>query len=1354
MTTRLSDASAVDGPGRFGSQLHALFTAAGSPTLAATIAGAARIAPGRGEVSVQRLSDWRRGRHLPARFETLEPVLAWLILQAQSRGAETPSLSDWRRWWSAANGTRTREAGSSKRRTAEPIPTLACPYPGLGVMTADDRDVFFGRDRVLDELAALIGAADRDRELSPAMVLVTGVSGAGKSSLLRAGLARLAERPENRWEVRARPAVALLDDADGDGAEGAGGDEPAGQPDAEQPDAEQPDADQHNAEQSSTEQPSTEESGTDQPGADPDTGLDDHAAAPTLTVQVVDQLEQVLVGQSRRAPRVQQLMEALGGLASEPGTVVVVGARADMYEMASTLEPVASAWQHRSIVVPPMTDTELEEVIAAPARVSGIRVDKGLAPTILSDLRGLTGRRGPVEDRAGQLPLVAHVLSVMWATRAGATLTVSGYHAAGGVSSAIAESAEAMWLALTPAHRVTAQRLLLSLIHISDGVTARRPRRFADLVALGDDRAGTVAVIEALSESRLVTVSDQQVQIIHDVVLSAWPRLSELIERTRDSAPVLERVTSDATEWDRQGRDTSLLYNPTRYAWAAQVADDPVLGSVARDFLDAGRHHIDTQRRRRRWAIAAVSLLAVISVVAAGVAIFSNVALARESDNARFSALLSSAGRLAQTDPGLAAQLAVGAWRIHPDNPLARMRVLQTQQLPLPISARQGHQGSVYDLGLTSGGAGGTGTGGRLLATASYDRSVRLWRADNPRDIVAAGPALRGYGSFVTSVDFRPGSPTLASADGEGKIAVWDIADVTHPVRTQTLQSPYGTGTSYILRYDRTGRVLATTHDNGVVTLWDTTAPGGYRAVSAIRDHTGPVRTVALSPTRPVLVAGSDDGTISLSDIADPAAPVHLSDLRDGIDSGWHSVAISPDGTLLAAGRDDGTVAVWNIADPRSPIALGRVRAHGAAIWSVGFSADGRSLISAGLDGFARRWDVGTDGTSASADLLTELGVPMRTSGGAFFTAREIAPQVILTAGGAGTIQAWDIPASPQPAHSLPITQTSVSPDGTTLATSAADQTIALWNLPRGRAPTELSRISAQPRPSGGYVTAFNRTGTILASAFTGGGEVDLYDISDRRAPRRLVTLPVQTRHTFPLAFDPTRDLLVTGSSDNSIQLWDVADPHAPRMLGQPFATADGFIEDVQFGPDGGDLVVADAAHRITRWDIDDPQNPHLAQQMTSHTSAVNAAVFSPDGRFIYGGADDQTISVTAVGSETTARVRVPAGVRVTSLSVSADGTTLVVGADLSVQLWDISTPDAPKPIARDESITAESAYVREPMIAPNDVIYAGGRSDLQWWTIDAGAVASRVCAADNHIDRGTWDEFAEGVGYPDICPG
>lgn len=1323
MGTRAPDASAIDGPDGFGSRLLSLFAAAGSPTLSATVAGAARMAPGRAEVSVQRVSDWRRGRHLPARFETLEPVLAWLILQAQSRGATTPALTEWRRWWSAARTT--RGPGTAAGRPAEPVtdmPALDAPYRGLGVMTAVDRSVFLGRDRVLDELADLIAVADRDRDICPALVVVTGVSGAGKSSLLRAGIARLAARPDHRWTIRTCTAGALIDDAGPDGARA--------------------EAIRVEADWAETDRVATR------------TAPDGRTDAPDLTVQVVDQLEQVLVGASRHAPRVSLLMDTLAELASVPGTVVVVGARADMYEMASTLEPVATAWQHRSIIVPSMTDDELDEVIAGPARMLGLRVDKGLTPTILSDLRGLSGTRGPVEDRAGQLPLVAHVLSVMWSTRAGNTLSVSGYHEAGGVSSAIAESAEAMWGRFTPAQCRTAETLLLSLIHMSDGVRTRRPRALADLVALGDEPAGTVEAIEAMAESRVITVSDQQVHIIHDVVLSAWPRLDDLLERHRDLAPVLDRVDSDANDWNARGRDTSLLYNATRYGWASQVVDDPMLGSVGRDFLAAGRAHIESQRRRRRWAIAAVSMLAVISVVAAGVAIVSNVALGRESDIARFSALLSSAGRLAQRDPGLAAQLALGAWRARPDDPLARMRVLQTQQLPLPMAARGGHSGSIYDIAIGSTDLGrSTGSPGTVLATASYDRSVRLWRGGDPRAITSAGPALGGYGSFVTSVDFQPRSTTLASADGEGKIAVWNVADPAHPARTATLQSPYGSGTSYILRYDRTGNVLATTHDNGVVTLWDTTAPGGYRAVSAIREHSGPVRALAISPVAPLLVAGSDDGTLSISDIANPTSPVHLADINDGIDSGWHSVAISPNGGLLAAGRDDGTVEVWDIDNPRSPVSLGRVRAHGAAIWSLTFAADGRSLISAGLDGLARRWDVGVDGPGASADLLTELGSPMRTSGGAFFAARELAPHVVLTAGGAGILQAWDIPQSPMPAHTLSITQTAVSPDGRTLATSSADQTIALWRLTSGSSPSELTRIIETRRPSGGYVTAFNRTGNVLASAFTGGGEVDLYDVTDHSMPRRLVTLPVQTRHTFPLAFDPERDLLVTGNDDNSIRLWDVSDPRAPRTLGQPFAATNGFIEDVRFGPDGTDLAVADADHRITRWDVTNPEQPRLVQEMTGHNNAVNSVAFSSDGRFMYGGADDQMISVTRTGGDSRPRAMVPAGVRVTALSVSKDGRTLVVGADLSVQLWDISTPEHPTPIARDESITAESAYVRKPMIAPNDVIYAGGRSDLQWWTTDTATVARRICQTDDHINRATWDQFAVGVAFPDVCP-
>ncbi|WP_244882748.1 nSTAND1 domain-containing NTPase [Gordonia desulfuricans] len=1318
-------ASAADAAGRFGAQLLALFAAAGSPTLAHTVKGAARLAPGRADVTVQRLSDWRRGRHLPASFETLEPVLAWLILQAQSKGADAAPLTEWERWWSASRAPRSADrntspgtVGSSDAGSdAEDIPAAVSPYRGLDAMTAADHEVFFGRDRVLSRLAELVEAADAERGTTPALVIVTGVSGAGKSSLLRAGIARIAAggersgrtRVERNWQVDTRLAVNLVADTE---------------PGARGPEREPG--------------PAGVDVGV---GADVGVGVD--VDAPDLTVHVVDQIEQVMVGESLHAEPVQRLMEALAALAAVPGNVVVVGARADMYEMCSVLEPLATAWQQRSIVVPPMTDKELEDVIGAPARSTGIRVDKGLAPTILSDLRSLSGRRGPIEDRAGQLPLVAHVLSVMWERRGGGMLTVAGYHAAGGVGSAISETAEATWSGLDPGQRTVAERLLLSLIHISDGVTARRPRTLAELSALGDDPAATVAVIEILAESRLLTVSDQQVQIIHDVVLTAWPRLDDLLEKVRDLAPVYERVTSDAAEWDRQSRDTSLLYNPARTAWAEQVADDPMLAATARDFLHTSRRNAEMQRRRRRWGISAVVLLAVISVVAAIVAIGSNIALGRESDSARFSALLSSAGRLAQTDPGLAAQLAVGAWRIHPDDPIARMRVLQTQQLPLPAPARQAHAGAIYDMSIDQQTD--------LLATASYDKTVRLWSTAEPNDIVAASPPMGGYSSFVTSVALAPGGKQLASADGDGHIAVWDVADVAHPSRTATLTSPFGSGTAYILRYDRTGRTMVSTHDNGVVTLWDTSDPTGYRPVSAVRGFGGPVRTVATSPTAPLAVVGSDDGTIGVIDIADPATPVMIARIADGIDSGWHSVAISPDGRLLASGRDDGMVAVFSLADPRSPRQLGRVRGHGAAIWTVGFSGDGRAMVSAGIDGVARRWDVSTDGDAASPNMLTELGVPMRTVGGSFFTALELQPYTVLTAGGAGSVQAWDIPRAPTPAHSLPITRTSVSPDDRTLATSGADQRILLWDLTSGT-PTELSQIRRPLRPSGGYVTAFDRSGEVLATAFTGGGEVDLYDISDRARPTPIATLHLGTRHAFPLAFSPDRDILVTGAGDNTVQLWDVTEPNAPRSLGSPIAAAEGFVEDVAFSPDGRSIAVADARHRITRWDVSDPAAPKQVQVITSHDSAVNAVEFSPDGRYLYGGADDQQISVSEVGVGQSTPVLVPAGLRVTSLSIAQNGTTLVVGGTQTIQLWDISDPARPAPIAPDESITSESVYVREPTIDSHGIIYAGGASDLQWWTIDVDAVAARVCNSGGRIDEATWNQFAEGVRFPEIC--
>ena len=82
---------------------------------------------------------------------------------------------------------------------------------------------------------------------------------------------------------------------------------------------------------------------------------------------------------------------------------------------------------------------------------------------------------------------------------------------------------------------------------------------------------------------------------------------------------------------------------------------------------------------------------------------------------------------------------------------------------------------------------------------------------------------------------------------------------------------------------------------------------------------------MAFSPDAHTLASGSDDGTVRLWDVADPAHPQPLGQPRTGSSAGVDSVAFSPDGHTLASGNYDGTVRLWDVADPAHPRPLGRL---------------------------------------------------------------------------------------------------------------------------------------------------------------------------------------------------------------------------------------------------------------------------------------------------------------------------------------------------------------------------------------------------------------------------------------------
>ena len=175
---------------------------------------------------------------------------------------------------------------------------------------------------------------------------------------------------------------------------------------------------------------------------------------------------------------------------------------------------------------------------------------------------------------------------------------------------------------------------------------------------------------------------------------------------------------------------------------------------------------------------------------------------------------------------------------------------------------------------------------GRLIASASRDKTVRLWHAADGRLL----HSLEGHTESVNRVTFSPDGKLLASASGDNTVRLWHAAD---------------------------GQLLRT-----------------------LEGHTSGVNSVAFSPNGSLLASASDDKTVRLWRAADG----ELLHTLEGHTRDVSSVAFSPDGQLLASASLDDTVRLWRAADGRLLHTLEGLEAY---VSSVAFSPDGQLLASA-----------------------------------------------------------------------------------------------------------------------------------------------------------------------------------------------------------------------------------------------------------------------------------------------------------------------------------------------------------------------------------------------------------------------
>ena len=191
-----------------------------------------------------------------------------------------------------------------------------------------------------------------------------------------------------------------------------------------------------------------------------------------------------------------------------------------------------------------------------------------------------------------------------------------------------------------------------------------------------------------------------------------------------------------------------------------------------------------------------------------------------------------------------------------------------------------------------------------------------------------------------------------------------DLASRLLNTENTPLSSPLATDAGAVnsVAFSSDGHTLASGSDDGSVRLWDVADPAHPRPLSQPLTGTGiaAVNSVAFSSDGHTLASGDANGTVRLWDVADPAHPSPRGQpLTSGGTAPVDSVAFSPDGHTLASGSDDGVVQLWDVADPAHPSPLGQPLTGGTAtVNSVAFSSDGHTLASGSGDGTTRLWNL------------------------------------------------------------------------------------------------------------------------------------------------------------------------------------------------------------------------------------------------------------------------------------------------------------------------------------------------------------------------------------------------------------
>jgi WD40 repeat protein len=942
-------------------------------------------------------------------------------------------------------------------------------------------------------------------------------------------------------------------------------------------------------------------------------------------------------------------------LNERPNLKVVLTVRSE-FEPQFATSPLADRWAKARYVVPQMTQDELRRVIEQPPSVTVIRFEnEGLVDRLVNE----------VVQMPGALPLLSFALSEMYlnylrrdaddrtiswkdynALQADGDPGIEGNAAGGnglgfdaGVTGALRFKANQLLNKLDDIHKATARRLLERLVAVEGGQYARRRVPQSELVAsAGPENHRIEEIKKRLLEARLVVtdrVDDEpSIELAHDALILGWDRLLTWVREDALLIADLRRLTPDAEAWHSapSGKSGLLWADPARVDIVKKLQEAPSPGLNKTEAIFATASVERAKRNQfRRWSLSAILLVLTIGATVAA------VVAEHQRRSAVSRQLAAQAEQVLSDDRADSLDKAIAGWET---DRTAEAKLAIADAFPQLRSSLEGHQGAVNFAAFAPDS--------HRVVTASMDNSARIWDSTDGHQLLA----LEGHKGPIWRGEFSPDGTRVVTASADGLAQVWDAET------GRTLYQLDGhRGNVWSAKFSPDGQFIVTANEYNTAILWNARdgtqlatlldsngISQGSRRIPALGSHidsAGDVKSVAFSPDSRRLLASGDDGIARLWSVSDGKLLARL----EGHVAAIKHLEYSRDGKLIVTASDDGTAIIWNGENGKLLYHL-----HGdGAINDAEFSFDGGRVVTAGDDQTARLWD------TSNGRLLLELIGHLKKVRHAAFSPND---GWIVSSSDDTSARIWDaanghLLANIQ-GHSGSVGISEFSPDGSTVLTASSDGLAALWNVVSSELVNTIIQKSALNQ------AIFSLGGEYVVTAGEHGRAAEW----NARIARLIRDLKGDNSTVLRIAFSPDGLRIVTASESGSGFLWNFADGRLmAKLVGHS-----GAINYVEFSHDGKRIVTASDDSTARIWNGETGQ---LIAELKGHRDKVWHAAFSQDDQEIVTASEDAS-AIVWDGVDGTLRVQlIGHSASVVSAVFSSDRRrVLTASQDNTARVW------------------------------------------------------------------------------------